>query len=62
MGAFNTIEIDGVEYHADLDGVSPLRDEYERLIEATVCICAAHSATECVCGTWWDDDEEEEYD
>ena len=54
-----TVEIEGVLYHADLDGVSPLLDGYDRLIEATVCLCAARESSECVCGAWWEDEDED---
>lgn len=54
-----TVEIDGVIYHEELDGSGlPLKDQYDQPIEAGVCICHAKEAIECVCGTWWEDEDE----
>lgn len=46
----NFIEIEGKLYHED-EGTW-LLDEFNNPIPAHICICAAHSEYECVCGAW----------
>lgn len=43
-------EVDGEWYHFR-DG-QPLLDERGQMIEAYLCLCFAHSASECGCGAW----------
>ncbi len=57
-----TVEIDGVWYHArgvDYDEVNGcytlfelIFDENGKMIPASVCLCFAHSSSECICGAW----------
>jgi hypothetical protein len=67
-----TIEIDGIMYHArgenynEADGgytsFELIFDENGYMIPASVCLCFAHSASECCCGAWgsyvqeWEDE------
>ena len=56
------IEIDGCWYHAQQywpdgqdepsDELVPILEENGDLIPATICICFAHSSSECCCGAW----------
>lgn len=39
------------EYHKDEDG-NYLLDSDNEPIPKTICICFAHSPSECVCGAW----------
>ena len=44
-------EVNGQMYHFR-DG-QPLLDESSgQMIECYICLCAAHSASECSCGAW----------
>jgi hypothetical protein len=57
-----TMEIDGIMYHALGEGYDevegcytsfePIFDENGYMIPASVCLCFAHSASECMCGAW----------
>ena len=47
----NTVKVNGIEYHADDEG-NPLVDEDGDFIESYICLCAAHSSSECCCGAW----------
>ena len=61
---FSTIELDGTEYHAragswDDEGNvltwDLVPDENGEPIPADICLCFAHSASECCCGAWYRD-------
>lgn len=43
--------IDGKDYHCDSDG-KLLTYEDGSYVPASICICAAHSSSECCCGAW----------
>jgi len=49
-----TTEIDGKYFHAQsLDGgIVPVLCENGEMIPKSVCICYAHSDSECCCGAW----------
>lgn len=48
------------EFHRDADGELIL-DEDSNPIPSGICLCSAHSPSECICGAW-DDVEEWIYD
>lgn len=42
--------IDGEDYHTQ--GGELILDENGDAIPAFICLCAAHSSSECCCGAW----------
>jgi hypothetical protein len=48
----NEAKPDGlVDFHVDSEGFAIL-DEHGQTIPSHICICAAHSESECSCGAW----------
>lgn len=45
-------ELNGKYYHCDYEGNLVTNDYNGGYIESHICICAAHSSYECVCGAW----------
>lgn len=43
---------ESMDYHKDFDG-NFILDENDEMIPMYICICAAWSENECVCGAWY---------